>query len=191
MRASLLVPIALSLFLSACGSSGDIAYVATVPIVAAASPAISTVTVQDIRDEKPTRMATVRGGYGNPLYVFDTSKPVSDEVAAIFTKALQARGLLGPATPYRMQVTLRTFYGDKYMLRRSFVDMDLTLLDAAGRAVYKDSAKYDVSGEFRLFDGDLDALVLQTQTLLDGTIDRMLDKPEFRAFLQASRTSNS
>ena len=183
MRAHLMPSLLTCLALAACGSTGDIAYVATVPIVTATAPAIAAVTVKDIRDEKPNRLATVRGGYGNPAYVFDTSKPVSDEVASIFTKALQARNLLGPASPYRMQVTLRTFYGDKYLTRRSFIDMDLTVLDATGAAVYKDTGKYDISGEFHLFDGDIDPLVLQTQTLLDTTIDRMLDKPEFRRVL--------
>ena len=113
------------LALQACQSTGDIVYAPTVALVPGPPASIAAVTTKDIRDEKPNRLATVRGIYGNPAKVFDTTRPVADEVSEVFTAALRARGMLATTAGYRISLLLRTYYGDTYVARRAFIDIDL------------------------------------------------------------------
>jgi len=184
MRATIL-PAALLLFgLAACSSTGSLDYTPTGTVAPGPAASVSAVVATDQRDEKPNRLATVRGGYGNPVYVLDTPQPVADQVAAAFTKALQARGMMGSSSAsYRIGLALRTFYGNKYVSRTAYIDLDLIVADRTGRTIYKDAIK-DERSEFLLFDADIVGLQKLVQALLNATIDRMLDKPGLRAVLE-------
>jgi hypothetical protein len=67
------------------------------------------------------------------------------------------------------------------------IDVDLNLVEqASGRVVYRDTVA-DSRSDSHFFDtgvfADIDELRQQAQTVLDATVDRMLDKPAFRAAL--------
>lgn len=182
----------LLLGLASCSSTGSLDYAPTVPITAGPPASVASVTATDTRDEKPNRLATVRGGYGNPAYVRDTARPVAEEVAGVFTKALQARGMLSPNpnAPYRVQLVLRTFYANKYLSRAAYIDIDFILVDRSGRTVYHDAVK-DERDQFKLFDADIDALQGLAQSLLNATADRILDNPKLRAVLSSPPASGA
>lgn len=178
--------IALTLLgLGACSTTGSLRYQAPAA-VAPGAPSVSGVVASDVRDEKPNRVATIRGGYGNPIEVLDTARPVGEEVAAVVTSALQARGLLGQAgaAPYRIQLVIRTLYGNQYFVRKAYIDMDLKVIDRTGVAVYADTVKNERGngGALDLFPKieDLGKLV---QELLSASVDSMLDRPALRAVL--------
>ncbi len=175
--------------LAACSSTASLDYTPTVPIIAGPSTSISAITAIDQRDEKPNRLATVRGGFGNPFYVRDTVRPVAEEVAIVFTKALQARGMISSQGigPYRIQLVLRTFDANKYINRVAGIDIDLLVIDQAGSTIYKDNVKTQ-SDKFVLFDADIDALQKLAVDLLNATADRMLDNPKFRAAINGRRS---
>ena len=181
MRAPLLAPLLLALVLSACASTGDITYIATAPLTPGPPNAVSAVTTQDIRGEKPTRLATVRSIYGSPAQVFDTTRPVADEVSEVFTAALKARGMLAPTAPYRITIMLRKYYGDTYIARRAFIDVQFYVVNQAGQPVYKDTYTNDIGG-YDVFSGITD-LVPFTQKILAIAVDTLLDKPELRRLL--------
>lgn len=170
--------------LASCSSTGSLDYAPTVAITAGTPASIASVTATDTRDEKPNRLATVRSGYGNPAYVQDTARPVAEEVASVFTKALQARGMLSSqaSAPYRVQLVLRTFYANKMFNRTAYIDIDFTLVDRTGRTVYQDGVK-EQRDQFKLFDADINALQDLAQALLNATADRILDNPKLRAVL--------
>ncbi len=174
------------LALAACSSTASLNYAPSVPIVAGSPSSVSAVTATDMRDEKPNRLATVRGGFGNPFYVRDTARPVTEEVAAVFTKALQARGMLSTQAnaPYRIQLVVRTFDANKYIKRVAGIDLDLLVIDRSGRTVYKDTVK-NQRDAFVLIDADIDALQKLAEDLLSATADRMLDNPKLRAILDS------
>lgn len=77
--------------LAACSTTGTLSYIPSGDPAPGPRNSVSTVTVADHRDEKPNRVATIRGGYGNPLKVLDTPVPVSDVVASVFNAALARR----------------------------------------------------------------------------------------------------
>ncbi len=88
--------------------------------------------------------------------------------------------------PYRIQVVIRTLYGNQYLDRNAYIDMDLRVADRAGAIIYSDTVK-DKRAEPSLFSGglfgDIDVLGKYVQTLLNASMDRMLDKPALRAVL--------
>ena len=171
--------------LGACSTTGSLQYQAPAAVTPGA-PSVSGVVASDVRDEKPNRVATIRGGYGNPIEVLDTARPVGVEVAAVVTSALQARGLLGQAgaAPYRIQLVIRTLYGNQYFVRTAYVDMDLNVIDRTGATVYTDTVKAErgSGGALEFFPKitDLGKLV---QELLSASVDQMLDRPALRAVL--------
>lgn len=162
-----------------CSASGSLGYLVPPTVEQGPLASVSGVTVVDKRDEKPNRVATIRGGYGNPLKVLDTTTPVATEVAAVFTRALQTRGMLASSGPYRFLVTLDTLYGDQFMGRRAEIKIEMIVLDQANRPIYSDSVS-DGSYEFTFFDNGIFAgiedLRKTVEKLLSNSIDRMLDK---------------
>lgn len=170
--------------IAACSSTGSLDYTPTVNVAPGPASSVSAVTASDMRDEKPNRLATVRGGYGNPVYVRDLTRPVADEVASIFTRALQARGMLATSgdAPYRIQLILRSLEGNQYFTRNAYIDIDLTVTDRSGRTIYKDTVK-DQRSETDLFSANIESLQRLVQQLLNATVDRMLDNPKLRTVL--------
>ena len=187
------LPLALTWLLAACSSPGTLAYMpASAPAVSpAVRDSVSAVVVQDSRDEKPNRLATIRGGYGNPLKVLDTPAPVSDVVAAVWTGALARRQMLAPTGPFRFQVVVKTLYGDQFVGRKAELQMDLVVFDRTGRAIYNDTAK-DGSYNFTFFDNGIfagiDDLRKDVETLLSKNIDAMLDKRQLQDILARPRS---
>lgn len=164
----------------------DLHYTPTVAVQAAAGATIGSVAATDQRKEAPNRLATIMGGYGNPLKTLDTAKPVKDEVADAFTEGLRVRGLLaaGPQAPYSLSLVVRRFDSDQYMGRGARIDVGMSVLDQSGRTLFEDSAKADIS-EAEFFQtgilADIKDLQRLSETVLDRAVDQLLDKPAFRA----------
>jgi ABC-type uncharacterized transport system auxiliary subunit len=179
--------LACALALGGCGNTvSSLHYTSTVSVQAASVATVGSVTAADQRKEAPNRLATIMGGYGNPLKTLDTAKPVKDEVADAFTEGLRARGLLAPAeqAPFRLALTVRRFDSDQYMGRGARIDVGMSVLDRAGRTVFDDNAKEDVSESEFLQVGvfaDIKDLQRISETVLDRAIDKLLDSPGFRA----------
>jgi uncharacterized lipoprotein YajG len=191
---NLVAPVAMMLAftLSACSNTvSDLTYTPQVAVQPAAVPAIASVTAIDQRKEDPTRLATIMGGFGNPLKTLDTAKPVKDEIAAAFTSGLKARGLLAPGAqaPYRIELVVRKFDADMLIGRTARIDLSLSVLDSSGRAVYQDSASGSES-ETKFFETGVFADIADLQKLceivLNRTVDRMLDNSSFRAAVQST-----
>ena len=177
------------LALAACSSPGTLTY-APQTAVEPGPAVVAAVTVQDRRDEKPNRVATIRGGFGNPLKVLDTTEPVGTLVQQAFTRALEQRRMLAPNGPFRFQVTLETLYGDQFLGRKAELKMSLSVLDRAGRAIYSDSvSESSYVGTF--FDNGIFAgiedLRASVEKLMSLGIDHMLDKAALRRALTAGR----
>lgn len=181
-----LATVLLLLAVSACSTPGSLSYRPAGAVVPGPPRSVSAVAVVDHRDEKPNRVATIRGGYGNPLKVLDTTTPVAEEVRKVFTDALQARAMLAPTGPYHFDVTLQTLYGDQFIGRKTELKMDLAVLDAANRVVYRDSVT-DHDYEFTFLDNGIfskiETLGQSVDTLLGRAVDRLLDNPALQRVL--------
>ena len=178
--------------LAACSSPGSLNYQPPETVFRAKEPTVAAVQVIDERDEKPNRIATIRGGYGNPLKVMDTVEPVSIEVQKVFTKALADRGMLTDAGPYRFRVRLHTLYANQFTGRNAEINFDLIVLDRADRQIYSDTIKQS-KYEFTFFDNgifaSIDTLGKHVQSLLNDGVDRALDKAGLRDALAAQPRS--
>lgn len=175
-----------ALALAACSNTtSDMRYTAPADVARAAAPAISGVTAIDRRKEEPHRLATIMGGFGNPIKTLDLAKPVSDEVADAFADGLRARGLLGANGPYRIELLVRKYDADMLMGSTGRIDLDMSVIDkASGQVIYKDWAQNERS-DFHFFAtgifADMNGLQKLAQEALDVTVNQMLDKPAFRA----------
>jgi hypothetical protein len=179
----------LALAFTLCACSNTVASLHYTPHAAtgvAAVPSIGAVTAIDQRKEAPTRLATIMGGYGNPLKTLDTAKPVKDEIADAFTEGLRVRGLLAlnGQAPFQIVLTVRKFDADMIIGRTARIDLTMAVLDQAGHVVFQDNAM-DSQSDMKFFEtgilaniGDMQVLA---ETVLDRTVDRMLDDPAFRA----------
>lgn len=168
--------------LGACSSPGDLTYIAP-PHIVAGPAVVADVTVTDKRDEKPNRVATIRGGYGNPVKVMDTTKPVATEVQDVFVKALTLRGMLRNGAPTHFEVVLHTLYGDQYVGRKVDLMFDLIVRDDRNRVIYSDRMT-GKDYEFTFLDNgifaSIDTLGKAVQTTLNKSVDESLDKVGLR-----------
>lgn len=170
---------------SACSTTEtSLGYTPKQGIPLTANPTVSTVNATDQRKEAPSRLATVMGGFGNPLKYLDTKRTVREEVTSAFVDGLKARGLYSDAGIYRIELAIRKLDADMIIGRTARIDMDLVVIAADGRSIYKDVVSEEKS-DFKFFAtgvfADVMDLKRMVQSLLDAAVDRMLDKPEFRA----------
>jgi hypothetical protein len=180
--------LALVLALGACSSStvASLRYVPPMQVPTVAAASVSTVTAIDQRKEAPARLATIMGGFGNPLKTLDTAKPVKEEIADAFTAGLRARGLLSPSgeAPFRLVLVIRKFDADMIVGRTARIDMTMSLVDSAGRTVHDDSA-VDSQSDMKFMEtgifADIADMQVLAETVLQRTVDRLLDNPRFRA----------
>jgi uncharacterized lipoprotein YajG len=184
--------------LAACGNTtSNLSYTPPAGVATAPAPTIAAVTATDQRKEAPNRLATIMGGFGNPLKTLDTTRPVKDEVAAAFTDGLRARGLLQTdgRGPFQIQLLIRKFDADMIMGRTARIDLDLTVIDQASQQVIYQDTVQDQRSDFALFAtgvfANIEDLQKLAQTVLDATVNRMLDKPEFRAAIARRRAPTS
>jgi ABC-type uncharacterized transport system auxiliary subunit len=190
-----LFALAMLFCLAACSNTvASLRYHPTVPVQTTSAASVGEVTAVDQRKEAPTRIATIMGTFGNPLKTLDTASPVKDEVAEAFRDGLRARGLLGPAVnaPFRLQLVVRTFDADMIIGRTARIDLTMSVVDRDGRIVFRDSVtdsqsdmKFLETGMFANI-ADLQSLL---QTVLDRSVDRMLDSSAFRAAVSPGRSS--
>lgn len=173
--------------LCACSNTvNNLTYTPTGPVQAVGPATIASVSGTDERKEAPTRLATIMGGFGNPLKTLDTEKPVTDEVVDAFTQGLRLRGLLAPdgQAPFRLLLVVHKFDADMIIGRTARIDMTMSVVDQSGRTIYQDSA-VDSELETKVFEtgvfADIGDLQKLSETVLDRTVDRLLDKPAFRA----------
>jgi len=186
-----LVLLALSMMLAACSNAtSPLHYTPTVAIVTVPTATLGAVAVTDQRKEAPTRLATVMGGFGNPIKTLDTAKPVKDEVADAFTEGLRRRGMLGEGVqPFHLALTIRKFDADMIIGRTARINLTMSVLAADGHVVYEDAVA-DEESDMKFFEtgimANIDDLRVLCETVLNRTIDRMLDKPAFRQAVGAA-----
>lgn len=194
----LLISAFLLLGLAACATDVRLNYTPSPTALRSGPPAVSLVTATDQRKEAPNRLATIMGGFGNPLKIINTVRPVKDEVAAVFAQGLQTRGMRqeNGSGPVRMELTIRKFDADMIMGSTARIDLDMVLVDATtNQVIYKTTAAEEKSDFHFIATGvfaSVEELQRLAQSLLDSTVDKMLDSYGFREVLmKAGRPSVS
>ena len=188
MKPTRLLTAVLVLIAAGCSNTvSSLNYAPPTPVQQAAVPRIAAVVAVDQRKEAPNRIATIMGGFGNPLKTLDTAKPVKDEVADAFTAGLRARGLLSGSTgPYRLALTIRKFDADMIIGRTARIDLTASVLDSAGHSVFEQSV-VDSTSDYKFLQtgvfAEIGDLQRMCETVLDRTVDKVLDNPAFRAAL--------
>lgn len=151
-------------------------------------PDIGEVSSTDQRREAPTRLATIMGGFGNPLKTLDTAKPVKDKVVDASIAGLRQRGLLAApgSANFRIALTIRKFDADMIIGRTARIDLTMALLDSSGRVLLQDIA-VDTESNMKFFEkgvlANISDLQVLSETVLSRTVNQMMDSPNFRTAL--------
>jgi hypothetical protein len=139
--------------LSACSFQSDLAYTPLKGQQAQSPTAMVAVTVIDKRpadkggDDK-SEIGRVRGGFGNPFPVYESSQhEVTRLVTEATTDALRVAGF-GTASnaPRRVVATITEFWIDGYMGYESGVKVDLALQDTQGDVLWTGTAEGGAGG---------------------------------------------
>ncbi len=179
--------ISFTFFLVGCSNTvSSLQYTPPGAVQSAAVATVGIVSATDQRKEDPNRLATIMGGFGNPLKTLDTAKPVKDEVADAFALGLRTRGLASSEAqaPFRLALLVRKFDADMIVGRTARIDLTMSVVNQAGATVYEDSV-VDKESDMKFFEtgilADIGDLKKLCEIVLSRTVDRLLDNPNFRA----------
>jgi hypothetical protein len=180
---------ALSGALSGCAAVTQLNYRPTDALVQvpASPPQIAGVMATDYRKESPRRLGT--DIVFNHTEAFNTTKPVKDDVARVFTQALIARHEIthDPSAPLVLVVDLFKFDAVQDTRSRARIEMTISLADRkSGQILYRDDLA-DQIASMPTGGSALIGLQAMAEQLLDRSVDRLLGKPGFLA-LAAPRT---
>ena len=154
---------------------------------------VSVANVTDSRGEDSTWLATVRGGYGNPLKKLYTEKPVTAVVADAFEDALVARGWHGTTgqSEFRFMIDLIKFHANYFWNKQAYTHFTLNVTHVPtdsqvfSRTYTTDNKRAGAgAGIF----ADVEALGAFANETLNQTIDKALTDPELVSVLQESRS---
>jgi len=147
-------------------------------------------TFSDQRGETSTWFGAIRGGFGNPLKVLESDRPIASIVQDAFASGLRARGL-NPASSSSMQMSgvIHKLECSQYVRRESTVDIEIILTDTkTGQQKFKQTYNtYNevgslVSVQTGIF-ASVDDLRVVAEKALSQTVDKALDDSAFRAAL--------
>ena len=180
--------------LAACSPVVSLTYTPTHAVVPGSPSLLAAVSVMDARGEEPDVLLSRPNSMGI-IPVAYTHRPVADEVATLFTKALQMRGMVAAAAPYRVRLTLNRLGGNTFFNAHIYDDpetddysaevgIDLAVTDQSGRIIYQDKVRDSRDLNVPAGTGGGGTLPSLLQALLNADVDELLDNPAFRTAIQ-------
>jgi hypothetical protein len=173
--------------MSACTTHVSLGYEPGQPTLKAAS-GNANVRVGTFDDQRKNNgsneIGSIRGGFGNPLYVLTVDEPVPDIVRKAFAGGMAARGLLSDRPDARFTLAGQVVRLDCNQLMRpeAHADMVVTLSDTAtGRVITTKAIQRDAVEGFTLATGAFGSanwLRDLTNQVLRQAVDGALDSPE-------------
>jgi hypothetical protein len=184
------------LLLAACGTTQTKLSYSPTYSAAKLSPdaqPLSVGTFSDQRGETPTWYGAIRGGFGNPLKVLESDKPIASIVQEAFANGVRARGM-NPEGSSALQLSgvIRKLDCNQMVRREATVEIELVLTDTkSGRQRFKQTySTYSIDGSLMSMKtgvfASVDDLRLTTEKALNETVDKALDDSAFRAALLAT-----
>ncbi len=162
--------------------------------VAASVQPVSVGVFVDKRNEKPTWLGAIRGGFGNPLKTLESSQPVADVVQAAYLDAFKAKGMaIDPAAALQVSGTVLDLKCTQMSHKEATVAIEVTVSEKSSglkRFTQTYSSKY-VSGFVPV--GGVLAPVEDLRVVLENTmrdvIDKTLDDASFIAAITQAQPS--
>jgi len=180
--------------LAGCATPGDgqkpavTSTVAKTPIAAAP---LKLGAFADKRGEPLHWLGATRTGFGAPLKVLESDRPVAEMVQSAFLDGLRARGVTVDQSAGQNQITgtIKTLAGSKVVRREVNIEIEVAVSDQSGKQVFArtystnniDAAVVSFSAGFVITTDDLRATLERT---LQETVDKALDDSAFRAALR-------
>jgi uncharacterized lipoprotein YajG len=144
----------------------------------------------DQRGEPPTWLGAIRGGFGNPLKVLESDRPVAELVKDAFTEGLRARGVPTDAdAPYQVTGVIRKLDCSQYVRREAHIQIELTVVEKSTQQRFTRLYKSDnVDGSLISLSTGVFASVDDLRAVLEKTlrdvVDQALEDSELRTALR-------
>ena len=186
----------ISLLLLGCSTPVSIGYApaADSNITKNFNPSVRVAAFDDVRKNKGSdQIGSIRGGYGNPIYVLTVDQPVPQIVRDSFTHGLAARGLLADRNDAQFILAGQVIRLDcnQYMRPEAHADFVVTLTDIkTGKVVATTPIKRDAVEGFTFavgVFGSSDELKALTNKVLQQAVDDSLDSPAFAPYFSLSK----
>lgn len=141
-------------------------------------------TVSDDRKNDPNWLGAIRGGFGNPLKILTTEKPVSEVVKTALVDGLKANGWSEKSNAhYRLDITMLRFDCSQYVRREAHIQLGVAVLNTkTNELVFNKQYNADnVNGSLAAFDagifGSVDDLKKVANDTLQDAIDQIVSDP--------------
>lgn len=193
--------VALAMLVASCSTPVNIGYKAdgAVPPSGIGRADVRVGTFEDHRKNAGSQeIGSIRGGFGNPLYVLTVSEPIPDIVRKAFADGLAARGWLADRPMHTSSADAHFVVSgqvnrldcNQLVRPEAHADFVVTLTEtASGRVVATKAVKRDDISGFTLATGifaSSDELRDMTSLVLQEAVDGALDSPEFVQALAAT-----
>lgn len=150
---------------------------ATPSRVAASVQPVSVGAFVDKRNEKPTWLGAIRGGFGNPLKTLESSQPVAEVVQAAYLDAFKSKGFaIDPTAALQVSGTVLDLKCTQMSHKEATVSIEVTVSEKTTglkRFTQTYSSKY-VSGFIPV--GGVLAPVEDLRVVLENTMRDVIDK---------------
>jgi uncharacterized lipoprotein YajG len=163
----------------------------TIAKVSPTAPPLTVGTFVDQRGEPSNWLGAIRGGFGNPLKILDSDRPVAELVSVAFSDGLRARGVSIEPSSSQYQITgvIKKLDCSQYVRREAHVEIDITIVDKAGQHRFVRTYKADnVDGSMLSLSTGVFASVDELRVVIEKTlseaVDKALDDSALRAALQ-------
>lgn len=145
--------------------------------VAASVQPVTVGAFVDKRNEKPTWLGAIRGGFGNPLKTLESSQPVAEVVQAAYVDAFKASGIaINPAAALQITGTILDLKCTQMSHKEATVAIEVTVSEKSSglkRFTQTYSSKY-VSGFIPV--GGVLAPVEDLRIVLENTMRDVINK---------------
>ena len=137
--------------LAACSPVVSLIYTPPHAVVPGPPASLAAATATDARGMEPYVLQDRSTRNGNVPIAY-THRPVADEVATVFTKALQVRGMVAATAPYRIRLTVHRLNNQTFFSAHIYdnpatddsdanVGIEPAVTDQSGRVIYQDAVQ--------------------------------------------------
>jgi hypothetical protein len=150
--------------------------------VAKVSPSalpVSVGTFLDQRGNAPNWIGAVRGGFGNPIKVLESDRPVSELVRVAFLDGLRERGasVATSASAYQITGIIKRLDSSQYVRREAHVHLELTVIDPNGQQRFTRTYTADnVDGSLISVSTGVFGSIEELRAILEKTLREAVDK---------------
>lgn len=132
----------------------------------------------DQRNEPPTWLGAIRGGYGNPLKNLESNVPVSQLVQEAFSSALQAHGAALSTSEPEIQISgvIKKLFCNQLIQREADIEIELQFTEISSKKILFSRTYSATNYETAFFASGVFASIEDLRVFTERTLREVIDK---------------